>query len=281
MPVAVARQPQGNVQPYRRTAAPLDISPRMPTILETHLPILDQKWNYRLAFFPFQPRAFSSLDRVALGNQPGSDTVSGCAVCGSLAAGGVPRHAGQARATHRTGARQPTEHHHCWRAGRATSTHPKFYLFDAGVYRSLRPRGPLDRAEEIDGCAFEGLVAQHLRAWIAYAPQSYQMFFWRTASGVEVDFIVYGAGGFWAIEVKHTSRVRPQDLRGLKGFCSDYPECQPLLLLSWPRTPQHRWHLVLSWGRFLATPASCQKPYSNAIVVPSCQGWHRELRQPW
>lgn len=40
--------------------------------------------------------------------------------------------------------------------------------FDAGVYRSLPPRGPLDRAEEIDGGAFEGLVAQHLRAWIAY-----------------------------------------------------------------------------------------------------------------
>jgi len=116
------------------------------------------------------------------------------------------------------------------RAARATSTHPKLYLFDAGVYQSLRPRGPLDRAEEIGGCAFEGLVAQHLRAWIAYTPQSYQLYFWRTASGVEVDFIVYGEGGFWAIEVKHTSRVRPEDLRGLKRFCQDYPECEPLLL---------------------------------------------------
>jgi predicted AAA+ superfamily ATPase len=116
------------------------------------------------------------------------------------------------------------------RAQRQTSIHPKFYLFDAGVYRSLRPRGPLDRAAEIDGCAFEGLVAQHLRAWIAYARRDCTLYFWHTRSGVEVDFIVYGEGGFWALEVKNTARVRSQDLHALKSFISDYPECEPMLL---------------------------------------------------
>jgi predicted AAA+ superfamily ATPase len=117
------------------------------------------------------------------------------------------------------------------RTRRATISHPKFYLFDAGVYRSLRPRGPLDRAEEIDACAFEGLVAQHLRAWIAYTPQDYQLFFWRTPSGIEVDFVVYGEAGFWALEVKNTARVRPQeDVRGLKSFRRDYPACESVLL---------------------------------------------------
>ncbi len=116
------------------------------------------------------------------------------------------------------------------RALRQTSMHPKFYFFDAGVYRSLRPRGPLDRAEEIDGCAFEGLVAQHLRAWLAYSRRDAQLYFWRTRSGVEVDFIVYGADGFWAVEVKNTASVRSQDLRALKRFVSDYPECTPLFL---------------------------------------------------
>ncbi|MCP4662483.1 MAG: DUF4143 domain-containing protein [bacterium] len=74
-------------------------------------------------------------------------------------------------------------------------------LFDAGVYRALRPRGPLDRAEEIEGAAFEGLVAQHLRAWIAYSGSDCKLCFWRTRKGVEVDFVVYGGGGFWAVEV--------------------------------------------------------------------------------
>jgi predicted AAA+ superfamily ATPase len=116
------------------------------------------------------------------------------------------------------------------RAQRHTAAHPKFYLFDSGVFRALRPRGPLDRPEEIEGASLEGLVAQHLRAWLAYSEQEATLFYWRTRSGAEVDFIVYGELGFWAIEVKNTARVRPEDLRGLKSFAADYPECEAILL---------------------------------------------------
>jgi uncharacterized protein len=116
------------------------------------------------------------------------------------------------------------------RARRELSQHPKFYLFDAGVFRSLRPRGPLDRPDEIDGAALEGLVAQHLRAWIAYTGSDDQLYFWRTRSGVEVDFVVYGESGFFAIEVKNSGTVRTADLRGLRAFVQDYPECRPLFL---------------------------------------------------
>jgi predicted AAA+ superfamily ATPase len=115
-------------------------------------------------------------------------------------------------------------------AQRATTTHPKFYLFDAGVFRSLRPRGPLDRPQEIEGTALEGLVAQHLRAWIAYTGGDFQLYYWRTRSGVEVDFVIYGADGFWAIEVKNSTWVRSADTRALKTFAQDYPECETLLL---------------------------------------------------
>lgn len=116
------------------------------------------------------------------------------------------------------------------RAKRATIVHPKFFFFDAGVFRSLRPKGPLDRPEEIGGAALEGLVAQHLRAWLAYRGGDAALFFWRTRSGVEVDFVVYGAAGFWAIEVKNTDRIRPEDLRGLEAFGTDYPQAEVLLL---------------------------------------------------
>jgi predicted AAA+ superfamily ATPase len=116
------------------------------------------------------------------------------------------------------------------RAKRKTAAHPKFYLFDAGVFRSLRPKGPLDRPEEIDGAAFEGLVAQHLRAWIAYSGADYSLFYWRTRAGVEVDFIVYGEDGFWAVEVKNTATVRKQDLRALRSFRQDYPEARPVFV---------------------------------------------------
>lgn len=116
------------------------------------------------------------------------------------------------------------------RAQRATAAHPKFYLFDAGVYRYLRPREPLDRPEAIEGGALEGLVAQHLRAWVAYSDQQADLFYWRTRSGVEVDFVVYGEAGFWALEVKNRARVFPEDLRALRAFRTDYPECEAMLL---------------------------------------------------
>ena len=100
------------------------------------------------------------------------------------------------------------------RAKRELASHPKFYLFDAGVFRSLRPKGPLDHAEEMEGQALEGLVAQHLKAWIAYCPEENQLYFWRTRSGVEIDFVVYGHRTLWGLEVKNSRTVRPDDLRG-------------------------------------------------------------------
>lgn len=116
------------------------------------------------------------------------------------------------------------------RAGRAVAAHPKFYLFDAGVFRAIRVRGPLDRTEELEGAALEGLVGQHLRAWIRYSRANRELFYWRTQSGSEVDFIVYGQDAFYAIEVKNSAVLHPGDLRGLKSFKQDYPECETLLL---------------------------------------------------
>ena len=116
------------------------------------------------------------------------------------------------------------------RAKRRLSVHPKFYFFDAGVFRSLRPQGPLDRPEETEGQALEGLVAQHLRAWSAYSRKKAELFYWRTQSGVEVDFVVYGTEGLWALEVKNAQKIHPVDLRGLKSFQEEFPHSKALLL---------------------------------------------------
>ena len=116
------------------------------------------------------------------------------------------------------------------RAKRRLAAHPKFFYFDCGVFRSLRPAGPLDRPEEIGGPALEGLVAQHLRAWLAYSRADARLYYWRTRSGVEVDFVLYGTDGIWAFEVKNADRVRPEDLRGLTAFGAEYPEARRVLL---------------------------------------------------
>ena len=116
------------------------------------------------------------------------------------------------------------------RAKRALASHPKFYFFDAGVFRANRPTGPLDAPEEIDGAALEGLIAQHLRAWCDYSPGNHSLSFWQTRSKVEVDFVVYGNSGITAMEVKNTQKIRPEDLRALRSFGEDYPESRRLLL---------------------------------------------------
>ena len=116
------------------------------------------------------------------------------------------------------------------RAQRQLVQHQKFFFFDAGVFRSLRPRGPLDAPEEIEGLALEGLVAQHLRALCQLRREGGTLSFWRTRSGLEVDFIAYGPDLFLAVEVKRASRVSRSDLKGLKAFQADYPEAECLLL---------------------------------------------------
>ena len=116
------------------------------------------------------------------------------------------------------------------RAKRHLVAHDKFFYFDAGVYRSIRPKGPLDSPEEIEGMALEGLIAQHLRAWASYRPVPAELFYWRTKSGSEVDFVLYGADVFVAIEVKRSRNVHHTDLRALKAFKEDYPEASTCLL---------------------------------------------------
>ena len=112
------------------------------------------------------------------------------------------------------------------RARRQMAAHPKFFLADVGVFRALRPAGPLDRPEEIRGGALEGLAAQHLSAWLSYSGSSARLYYWRTRGGSEVDFVVYGEDEFWALEVKHSRRVRRSDLRPLKSFGEDYPQAR-------------------------------------------------------
>jgi predicted AAA+ superfamily ATPase len=104
----------------------------------------------------------------------------------------------------------------------------KFYYFDSGVYQTLKPRGPLDDQGATAGPALEGFVEQHLRAWVAHRNDGDNIYYWRTKSGNEVDFVIYGPNIFLAIEVKNCSKVQKADLSGLKSFLDDYPMAQAI-----------------------------------------------------
>lgn len=110
------------------------------------------------------------------------------------------------------------------RAKRRLIQSPKFYLFDVGIYRAVRPKGLLDSVEEIDGAALETVFLQHLRALNDYYSLGYQLNYWRTSDGKEVDFVLYGEKGFFAFEIKRASKFYRSDLKGLLTFKQDYPE---------------------------------------------------------
>ncbi len=109
------------------------------------------------------------------------------------------------------------------KAKRELAVHSKFMFFDTGIFRALRPRGPLDSEEGLGGQSLETLVYQELKARNAYGELGYGIHYWRSRAGSEVDFVLYGERGLRAIEVKRASRVRSEDLSSLKEFLSDYP----------------------------------------------------------
>jgi len=145
------------------------------------------------------------------------------------------------------------------RAKRKTASHQKFYLFDNGLYRRLRQRGPLDVESEISGPALEGLVGQHIRAYSDFALQDVHLYYWRTLAGNEVDFVLYGGKTFTAVEVKNTKVIRPTDYNGLVSFGDDYHEASLVLLYRGNIVMKHKNILVVPVGLFLQNPGEYLK----------------------
>ena len=106
----------------------------------------------------------------------------------------------------------------------------RFYYFDAGVYRHLRPKGIFDSNAELEGVGLETCFMQVFLALNHYSNWGHELYYWRTSNGIEVNFIVYGEKGLWAFEIKHSKQITPRMLRGLREFKQDYPIAQCYLL---------------------------------------------------
>lgn len=116
------------------------------------------------------------------------------------------------------------------KAKRRLITSEKFYYFDAGVYYSIRPKGILDTPSEIASSALETLFYQSILAMIDYMKLDHQIYYWRTANGIEVDFVAYGEKNLIAFEIKHAKNISSKMLRGLRQFKEDYPMAQLYIL---------------------------------------------------
>ncbi|MBI3322697.1 MAG: ATP-binding protein [Candidatus Omnitrophica bacterium] len=95
----------------------------------------------------------------------------------------------------------------------------KFYLFDVGVAGIFTRRSLAEERGESFGKAFEHFLLMEILAHRSYARIDYPVHFWRTKTGLEVDFILGDAEA--ALEVKGVSRVEARDLKALKVFADE------------------------------------------------------------
>ncbi|MBN1633235.1 MAG: ATP-binding protein [Ignavibacteria bacterium] len=97
---------------------------------------------------------------------------------------------------------------------------PKFYLFDVGVAGAISKRIILEDKGEQFGKAFEHFIYMELNAHRNYTELDYEINFWRTNYGFEVDFIL--GDGEIAVEVKGKNNIDNKDLKSLNIFKNEY-----------------------------------------------------------
>lgn len=101
---------------------------------------------------------------------------------------------------------------------------PKFYMFDVGVTNYLLRRSRLKQGSPEYGHAFEHLIIQELIAYLGYHGRQRELSYWRTKTGVEIDAVLGDAQV--GIEIKSSTEVKDNQLRGLRSFGEDYPHAR-------------------------------------------------------
>ncbi len=126
----------------------------------------------------------------------------------------------------------------------------KFYLFDVGVAGILTGRHIPDQRGEQFGRGLEHFILMEILAHRSYSELDYEVNFWRTKSGLEVDFIL--GRGEVAVEVKGTSRVDKTDLYPLKSFSQEYHPKRAYLVCNERQKRAHEDIRIVPWRDFLS-----------------------------
>lgn len=95
----------------------------------------------------------------------------------------------------------------------------KFYWFDVGVTNYLARRRPMLGSAEF-GKSFEHLLWMELTNYRRYRAPEMELTYWRTSTGLEVDFIVGDMA--LAIECKASPRIATRDLSGLRALAEEH-----------------------------------------------------------
>jgi predicted AAA+ superfamily ATPase len=126
---------------------------------------------------------------------------------------------------------------------------PKFYLFDVGVANYLAKRKILDIKGSLFGKAFEHFIFTEILAYRSYHDMDFNINFWRTKSGIEVDFILND--GEIAVEVKGSSRIDKRELYSLIAFTEEYSPRKTILVCTEKEERIVNKIHVIPWQKFL------------------------------
>ena len=137
------------------------------------------------------------------------------------------------------------------RQSRAVITRtPKFYLFDVGVAGALTKRRIPEPRGEAFGRAFEHFIVTEVFAHASYTELDYDIHFWRTRSGLEVD-LVLGPGEV-ALEIKGSQQVEQHALRPLRAFSAEHRPRRAIVVCNEPAPRVVDGIELLPWHSFLA-----------------------------
>ena len=125
----------------------------------------------------------------------------------------------------------------------------KYYLFDVGVAGCLTKRWIEDKKGVEFGKAFEHFLLMEIVAYRSYSARDFEINFWRTKSGLEVDFVL--GGGEIAIEIKGASRVDKRDLNGLAAFIEGHSPKRSIVVCNEREERLHGKIEILPWDNFL------------------------------
>jgi len=101
---------------------------------------------------------------------------------------------------------------------RKAMTSAKFYLFDLGITNLLLDRREVSPKTREYGSLLEQLVFTELKAFLDYNGYRDALFYWRSMSKYEVDFVIKHGSSITAIEVKASSSPGKRDFRGLNAL---------------------------------------------------------------
>ena len=137
-----------------------------------------------------------------------------------------------------------------WKSGRKrkVSATSKYYLFDCGVIHTLAGTKSIDRNSDLYGRSFEHFLIQEVRAYQSYFRRRWELAYWRTFQGEEVDLIVDDS---MAIEIKATQKVGLKDLRGLLKIREEADWKELILVSQDPLDQRLDGIICLNWQSFL------------------------------